>query len=102
MYRSARDYYRYSEMVAEAPEFVQISARVSTARKPHRCNACEDPILAGEKYRREVFTEDGEFTIYKQHQRLCGMELRMAQQEAEWAEAQAAEEADYDEDEIPF
>ena len=31
MYRSARDYYRYSEMVAEAPEFVQISARVSTA-----------------------------------------------------------------------
>lgn len=37
------------------------SEKTITARRPHQCSACLQPIKAGEKYLRSVGVSDGDF-----------------------------------------
>jgi hypothetical protein len=44
-----------------------ISSEVRKARKPHRCIWCGQPIVAGEKYRHERSTFNGDFQVQDWH-----------------------------------
>lgn len=39
--------------------------RYSLARKDHKCRECQRMILAGERYHRETYVFDGDFTQHK-------------------------------------
>lgn len=44
-----------------------ISSEVRKARKPHRCIWCGQAIVAGESYRHERSTYDGQFQVQDWH-----------------------------------
>lgn len=57
------------------------SEKTITARKPHRCSACLQPINAGEKYLRDAGVSDGDFWSSAYHPDCREWEIKVNNQD---------------------
>lgn len=50
-----------------------LSEHLLKARKPHRCNVCQQDIQTGEVYYRQAGAEEGELRMWKAHEKCAAL-----------------------------